>query len=413
MVQTADEASEDAGTGTSDLAATRDLIELGWLVVGHFEERELAAVDDARERMKRALASEFPDFDWRLPLARRERPAPGLSERPMVLLEQGILERDRRAWDYAFVVTEADLRGYDKPYTHGVPSRSVNVAVLSTARLDPRTSADTWSDEERSEVAAERILALGMHLFGHLNGLEHDPDARSYMHDFRDVSELEAMRRWSDVDAREVEEELVEVADPRLEETTRRRSRLAFYFGAARLNGTGIVKAVVSAKPWLLPVRLSRFTTAATSAAVILLVTAEVWDLAFSQRLVVIPIISALALSVTAASIVTRQRLLHRSEDRLTEQIVVTNIAVVVSVLIGLGTTFVGLSILVFLISWFLFPAELVTSWASSLAGRAGLGAYSGLAGFIASLGIAIGALGASFEEEGYFRHIAYVDEET
>jgi hypothetical protein len=35
------------------------------------------------------------------------------------------------------------------------------------------------------------------------------------------------------------------------------------------------------------------------------------------------------------------------------------------------------------------------------------------MAGFIASLGIAIGALGASFEEHQYFRHIAFIDEET
>lgn len=332
----------------------------------------------------------------------------------MVLLEQGIVERDLRAWDYAFVVTEADLRGYDKPYTHGVPSRAVNVAVVSTARLDPRSSGHKLPEEERSELSAERIVALGMHLFGHLNGLEHDPDKTSYMHDFHDVSELESMTRWTDVDSREVQAQLVEVADPRLEETTGDRSRLAFYLGAARLNWTAIVKAIVSAKPWLLPVRLSRFTTAASSASVILLVTAEVWDLAFSQELSVIPLVSALALGLTATFIVTRQRLLHRrGEGRLTEQIVVTNIAVLVSVVIGLATTFVGLSLLTFLVSWCLFPPELVESWASSSARFAGAGAYWGLAGFIASLGIAIGALGASFEEEDYFRHIAYVDEET
>ena len=41
------------------------------------------------------------------------------------------------------------------------------------------------------------------------------------------------------------------------------------------------------------------------------------------------------------------------------------------------------------------------------------VGARLVLAAFVASLGLVIGALGASFEEEHYIRHIAFVDEET
>ena len=34
-------------------------------------------------------------------------------------------------------------------------------------------------------------------------------------------------------------------------------------------------------------------------------------------------------------------------------------------------------------------------------------------AGFVAALGLGVGALGGSFEDQTYFRHVAYVDEET
>ena len=50
---------------------------------------------------------------------------------------------------------------------------------------------------------------------------------------------------------------------------------------------------------------------------------------------------------------------------------------------------------------------------AASLHAPLGWTHFLSLAGFIASLGIIIGALGASFEAQVYFRHVAFVDEET
>jgi hypothetical protein len=35
------------------------------------------------------------------------------------------------------------------------------------------------------------------------------------------------------------------------------------------------------------------------------------------------------------------------------------------------------------------------------------------MCGFVATLGVVLGALGASFESENYFRHVVLVDEET
>ena len=59
------------------------------------------------------------------------------------------------------------------------------------------------------------------------------------------------------------------------------------------------------------------------------------------------------------------------------------------------------------------FSPHLIEGWAASLDGKIYPYHFFVLASFVASLGIIIGALGASFEEQGYFRHVAYVDEET
>ena len=90
-----------------------------------------------------------------------------------------------------------------------------------------------------------------------------------------------------------------------------------------------------------------------------------------------------------------------------------TNVAISVVVFLGMATTYLVLFLLTLLLSHVLFSHTLVVGWAVSLRGKIEPYHYLIFAAFVASLGIVIGALGASFELPSYFRHIAYVDEET
>ena len=120
------------------------------------------------------------------------------------------------------------------------------------------------------------------------------------------------------------------------------------------------------------------------SALLLLLVTAEVWDVGMSQSAAQVIGLSLFALLLTSIYTLIRQRLLVRRQvGSLSEQTVITNIAIASVVVLGMLTTY-GL-----------------------------LFSYVVLAAFVASLGILIGALGASFEEQYHFRHITYIDEET
>jgi hypothetical protein len=186
-----------------------------------------------------------------------------------------------------------------------------------------------------------------------------------------------------------------------------------FYIRALWLLRKDIMSAVLQAKPWQFPFRLSRLTTAALSTLLILMMTAEAWDLGMSQQLLWMSIFSLGVLLGTSLFIVKRQKLLlRRSQRRLTEQIVVTNVASSLIVMVGMAVTYLMLFSLTLLFAEALFMEPLVASWAASLDGRIGLPNYLSLAQLTASLGLLIGALGASFEGQDYFRHIAYVDEE-
>lgn len=395
--------------------AERPLIEVGWIVVGHLDPPDRQAVSAARERMRVTLAEAFPGFDWRMPLVEREAPRSRHQEEPVALLELGAAERQAKGWDYALVVTGGDLLSFYKPFALGAPARSLSVAVLSTVRIDPLSTDPRADENRRTEIMTRRLHALALHLFGHLNDLSHGSAADDFMFDVEGLKDLDRMERFSPEHLEALGEELADVADTRLEEAVGRpRNRLWFYLRATWHERGVILGSVRRARPWQFPVRLSRLTTAALSAMLILLITAEVWDLGMNQSPVFVAVLSVLTLGLGSLYLLIRQRLLiHREASRLSELMVVTNVSMALSVFFGMLTTYAGLFALVLGVAQVVFTHDLILSWAASLDGRIESWHYLVFAGFIASLGLLIGALGASFEEQRYFHHVTLVDEET
>jgi len=88
----------------------------------------------------------------------------------------------------------------------------------------------------------------------------------------------------------------------------------------------------------------------------------------------------------------------------------VASVAASVAVVLGMATTFLLIFLAVLLISRLLFSLQLISGWAAL---EPTWRHYLTFAGFVATLGLVAGALGASFEQEVYFRHVLLIDEET
>lgn len=392
----------------------KPLLEIGWLIAGRLEQIDLQAAKLACESVVEFFRRHFPDIEFRMPIIHRDEVMNGLREEPVMLLDLGVTERNIKRWDYTIVVTGADLIGYYKTDALAAISRTFESAVISTVRIDPRAARQAVDDDERRSRMAHRIHVLAMHCLGHLMGLDHSESGGNLMFDFATVDDLDAAEMLTEAQIQKVNREIVVTADHRLEETTQPRpAKVTFYAHAAWLNRNEIVDAIVKAKPWQFPFRLSRLTAAAASAMLLLLVTAEAWELGTTQNPIVVTLLSLLAVLLTTIYILIRQRLFVRRERRLlSEQNVVTNLATFSIVLSGMISTYCFLFATSLVIGLFLFDSRLVAHWTNSAATMA-MGSYLMLSGFIASLGIFIGSLGASFEQHQYFRHITFVDEEV
>ena len=391
---------------------------VGWVEAGTLDEGQRAAFKAARGLVRRALREELPGFAWSFPYVRRRDLGVGAAEvEPVDLLDAGVTERRLAGWDFAFVVTAADLHARFRPFTLATPSQALDTAALSVARLDPAVRDAEVTDEDRADRLAHRIAALALHAFGHLNGLAHDAHPDAVMHPPRTPADLDASSlRFTPANQAEIRAEVADVADPRMEEVSlfETLSAPAFALKAVVLNWADIADTVIQIRPWRFPFQLSKLTTAAFSTLVVLVMTAEAWDLGARQPLGLVAALAAAAIVGTSAYLVRKQGLLARRHGHArTEQQVVQAVSILLALALGMLTTYGLLFATTLVLRALFFDGAILDGWAASLGRPVGPDEVTAFAGFVAALGLGVGALGGSFEDQTYFRHVAYVDEET
>ena len=391
---------------------------VGWVQAGPLDDTQREAFNRARALVREALQRELPGFAWSFPfLRRRDLVTGGAEAEPVDLLDAGVTERRVAGWDFALVVTAADLRARFRPFALATPAQALDTAALSMARIDPGVRDSGMTDAERAERMGYRLAALALHAFGHLNGLDHEAREDAVMHAPRSPSDLDlSSLSFTEPNRTEIEAELHDVADPRLEEETafERLSDAAFVVKAILLNWADVADTVVQIRPWRFPFQLSKLTTAAFSTLVVLVMTAEAWDLGTRQPVGLVLTLSAAVLVIASVYLVRKQRLMvHRRSRRRSEQRVVAEASVLLAVGIGMATTYALLFVSTLALAGLLFDRAILEGWAATLGESIATGHIVVFASFVATIGLAVGALGASFEEQTYFRHVALVDEET
>jgi len=183
----------------------------------------------------------------------------------------------------------------------------------------------------------------------------------------------------------------------------------AFFYTARVLTGnlTLISGMVAANEPWRLSLRLSRALTGAVAAGVFGLLTADIWRLSDAYgwpRLTGTALVSIVG---TAATLIIGAELWEPIVSRaVRKQVILFNIATVVTVMIGVTMLYAALYILALVAAyWFVVPQI----WRDEVGHPASLRDYFELAWLISSLAMVGGALGAALESDDAVRAAAYV----
>lgn len=178
---------------------------------------------------------------------------------------------------------------------------------------------------------------------------------------------------------------------------------------AARVLGgnAGLLLAMIRAnRPWRLLAPLSRALTAAGAAAVLTLVTTDLWLLADAfgvGRLLLLAVLSVLAVSVALVAGAHLWERPRRSRER--RQVALFNLATAGTVLVGVVVLHVALLVLALLGAALLVDAGVL---AALLGREPDGGTWWRLAWLTASLATVAGAIGAGLEDDDVVRAAAY-----
>lgn len=389
------------------------LIEIGIVVVDMLDEVDQQALQLAHNRLTQWLQTHYAQFQWQITFLRREETKTAAQQEPSALMIEGSAVRDAEGWDFAFLITANELSARYKPYALAASSSALDLAVISTKRIDPQPYAIDGENEQRCEILAQRLSTLLLHCLCHINGLKSSEEDNNLMYRPQSASNLDSMQTLDEQQEQSVLENLNDVADIRLEETKSAAhfSTLRFYAHSAWINRREIYSATLHARPWEFPLRLVRLSAAATSAMLVLKTTAEAWELAGQQAIATLTLFLLVVIALGTFFVIIKQRLfVRRLRQTLTEQIVITNITATLIVLLGMLTTAAALMLLNAGLSALLYPGSLVASWTGIELINWQHYLQANL--LMTSLGLLIGALGASFEAQHHFRHIVFVDEE-
>jgi hypothetical protein len=316
------------------------------------------------------LERRLPGAKWRVEVVEGRLVQPPAHDASIVDAARRLLLGS--GWDVVVCLTDLPLHIHRRPVVaHANPVQ--NVAIVSVPAFG------ALGARQRIREAIVRLLErlIGSH--------ERGPDARGVVAPPRRLS----MQR--------VRELGTDTADG------------AFAFTARVLTGNLVLLGgmVAANQPWRLSLRLSRALTGAVAVGVFGLVYSDVWRLsdAFGwQRLVGTALLSV---GATSATLIVGAGLWERATaPGVRKQVLLFNIATVVTVVIGVTVLYSALYLLALIAAfWFVVPQV----FRSAVGHSASLREYFELAWLTCSLAMIGGALGAALETDDAVREAAYV----
>jgi hypothetical protein len=185
--------------------------------------------------------------------------------------------------------------------------------------------------------------------------------------------------------------------------------RFAFHVRAALSHPRQVLLPLARNRAPLLPLSLPKLATAAVTPTLVLVFSAETWDVGVHMTSGVAGGFALLSVLAATVYLTIIQRLFFpRKEKRiLTEQMAVVNVAVFLTVLSAVIGLFVMVGLLMLGIELFIFPQDLITNWPTLENPKVGFVDLLHTSAFISTVGVLTGSLAGGLESRTVIRHLA------
>lgn len=326
------------------------------------------------------------------------------SRRASEFLDEAALHMVNGEYDLVVVVTDVPLASRVEKHVEGLASPLSRVVVVSTRRLRwvPGRESVRSLDSEPVRWNAATLL---LHLLGHVLGAGHgdgevmrpfsfDPDRRS-------VPSFDADVR---ADLRRLATRVPQADVPRGP-----IRRVAFHALTLARNPRTVASTLANSRAPLIPLSLPRLSTAAVTPTLILVFSAEAWDVGLNLTNLTASLFAAGSIVAAAVHLLFVQRLFFPRERShgLTEHMALVNVTVFFILVLAMCGLFALVGSIMILIELAIFPPNLMNNWPTLEDPAVGFVDLVRIGGFISTLGLLSGALAGGIENRMSLRHLA------
>ncbi|MFC6827130.1 hypothetical protein [Halopelagius fulvigenes] len=358
---------------------------------------------DVRDELRRATG-----VGWEFYEEDPNRLSDGGARRPSDFLEEATLRMVDGPYDVVVVVTDAPLVSTRKRVVPGLASPVGRIVVVSTRRLvtSPREQPVRSLDAESVRWNAAHLL---LHLLGHVLDADHDAGGE-VMRPFRFDPERRSAGEFGPAAERRLRRIAPDIPDAEDVDTVRNPlGRVAFHARSAASNAGYVARSLVRNRAPLLPLSLPGLTTAAVAPTLVLVFSAETWDVGVHMSDLTAAAFAAFSVVAATLYLTFAQNLFFPRDPHrvVTEHMALLNVVVLATVFAAVLGLFALVGLLMLGIELLVFPQDLISTWPSLEDPVVTPWDLVRTAVFVSTIGVVTGAIAGGLESRTVVRHLA------
>lgn len=385
-------------------------MEVGIMIAYNREENKDALLDYAKQLIEdvKPELDQSSGISWHFNLTESNHLENDRSRTPSEFLDRASLNMAEGPYDLITVITDVGLMSRKNRLEAGLSSSVARTIVMST-----RSLTITGRNEVNLPLHDQRVrynsAALLLHQIGHVLGLKNTSPAVSKVMG-RDIftTDLKAVPSFSGKERKTISSRSKKAPDRELVNGNLLETFI-FHILMTFRHPRDFFIPLVRNGAFLLPLSLPGLATAAVAPAIILIFSAEIWDVGLGMTNSTAAFFAVISIMLASFYLVRVQSLfLPRKEKRiLTEHLAVTNSVIYFSIFLACIGLFVIVGALMMIIEIYVFPPDLMKTWPTLSQPEILLEDRIRIAVFISTIGVTTGALAGGLESRTLVQHLA------
>ncbi|WP_188440427.1 hypothetical protein [Planktosalinus lacus] len=360
-------------------------------------------VEDVESELK-----ESSGINWNFDIVDTTMLESDRSRYPSVFLDDASMRMSEGPYDLITVITDVGIMSRRNNLVAGLTSSVTRIIILSTRKLTStgRNKPRLALDDARVRYNSGTFL---LHQIGHLLGLKTTSSVTSKIMGAKSFSEeLKKIPSFTSQEKQLLKKNAQKAPDRELRDANDVETFIFHILMTFRHLKT-FFRPLLKNKALLLPLSLPGLATAAVAPAIILIFTAEIWDVGLGMTNGTAAFFAVISIMMASFYLVRVQSLfLPRKEKRiLTEHLAVANSVIYFSIFLACIGLFLMVGILMMIIEMYVFPPDLMQTWPTLNKPEILLEDKIRLAVFISTVGVTTGALAGGLESRTLIQHLA------